>query len=60
MYKTVINTANIGQTKHKEGHSHSVTGTSILVRRNKEYCFIEFIQLCIFNQIHSTMDSNWD
>lgn len=41
MYKTVINTANIGQTKHKNRHSHSVTGTLILVRRNKEYCFIK-------------------
>lgn len=40
MYKTTINTSNIGQTKHKKGHSHSVTGTFILVRRNKEYCFI--------------------
>lgn len=40
MYKTTINTAHVGQPKHKKGHSHSVTGTSILVRRNKEYCFI--------------------
>lgn len=40
MYKTTINTANIGQTKHKKGHSHSTTGTFILVRRNKEYCCI--------------------
>lgn len=60
MYKNTTYTVNIGQPKHKKGHSHNVTGTFILLWKNKEYCFIEFIQLGIFNLIHSTMDFKCD
>lgn len=58
MYKNITNAVNIGQTKHKKGYS--ATGTFILIQRNEEYWFVEFIQLCIFNQIHSTMDFKCD
>lgn len=59
-YKNITNTMNIGHTKHKKGYSHRVTGTLILIQRNEEYCFTEFIQLCIFNLLHSTMDFKCD